>query len=233
MARVQYGALVTKIQGKVSGMVFQDNFFGNTLKMVGRVVYRVRHKPVSGSTDFQMTLAIARASQRWYNLTQAQQIAWNNYALAYPQYAKHAPSTSLAGYYIFMKRNVIAEYYDSFRLDDPSLIPTSNPTFAPTLTRGSNSLLLTFNETPFNNDIDSWIFMSNWAKGSNAIRKGQEKFIIGYAWPGGDVDVYSQFLAVYGSVPVAGNTIFVQIQNIGDTTGAVFARQTYKVLIGT
>jgi hypothetical protein len=231
MARVQYGAIVTKIQGKVGGMTFQDNGFGNTLKFVGRVVYRVRSASTPGVSKRQMNLAVARASQRWYNLTQDQRNSWNNYALAYPQYARNSNTSSLSGYYVFMKRNLIAEFFDSFRLDEPDIVATPNPTFSPTLVKGVGTLLLTFNASVAPLGIDTWIFCSNWVKGDNIIRKGQTKFIQGYGWAGGDVDIYTAFISVFGKAPVAGDSIFLQLQNIGDLTGAVFARQTYRVLI--
>jgi hypothetical protein len=228
MARVKYGALVTSIHGKLNSMVFQNNNFGNTVKMIP---IKPPKPPALYNNSLSTSQAVARASQRWYNLTQDQRNAWNAYALAYPQYAKYNNTTSLPGYYVFMKRNIIAESYDSFRLDEPELLPTNNPTYNPSLTSTVGSLLLTFNPTGNTIDIDSWIFASNWAKGDNKIRRGQTKFIQGFGWSSGEVDIYSNFIKVFGSVPAVGNSIYIEIQNIGDLTGAVFTRQAYLIHI--
>jgi len=225
MARVTYGALVTELRGSVGGTVFQSNAYGFTAKNTPNM-----SKPNSLAQNVVKN-AVFRCTQRWATLDPAFQANWDSYATAFPQYAKHNTSSRLSGYAVFLKRNMIAEIFGGFALDNPDIIVTGNASFTPVLQVGGGILTLTFNPSPGLLGIDSFISMSSPCAPNAPIRVNQLRLVIGSAFGSGAVNLDSQYLAVFGRLPVVGEKVLIKFQNVGDTTGAVYAAQLYTVLV--
>ena len=225
MAKVTYGALVTELRGAIGGTVFQRNAYGFTAKNSPNMT-----RPNSTEQDV-IKRAVTRCTQRWSNLTDAQRLDWVNYAAAFPQYAKHNPGSILSGYNVFILRNLIAEILDGFRLDSPDMVATTDSTFAPTLQTDGVSLLLTFNGTPAPLGIDCFMQVSSPMPASKPIRLNMLKSVGGFAFGSGDTDIATRYLAQFGRLPIVNEKVLFAFQNLGDLTGALFAKQYYSIIV--
>lgn len=225
MARVTYGAFVTELRGSLGGTVFQKNAYGFTAKNSPNLT-----TPNSANQDI-VKRAVTRCVQRWGALDAATKSNWDTYAVSFPQFAKHNSGSILSGYAVFLKRNMVAEIIGSFLLDNPDLIPTTDSTLSPTLETNGTDLLLTFNPSPSPVGINSYVQMSNPMPSGYPIRINQVKGIIGFGWGSGSVNCATTYLSVFGRLPVVGEAVLVAIQNLGDSTGAVYAKQYIKVTV--
>lgn len=224
MARVTYGALVTEINGKIGGTVFQRNAYGFTAKNKPNMV-------VPNSVD-QMTMqrSAFQCTQAWQGLADWQRADWETYAATYPQYAKHNPSSQLSGYNVFLLRNMIAYYTGRGLIVSPSIVPTVNSSFAPTVQVNSTQMLLTYNGNPAPSGLASYIFASNPLPGSASIARNLLRYV-DYFYPIGTTNyLQPAYVERFGRLPVVGEAVLLRFQNAAYNCGAMFASQFFKVV---
>lgn len=225
MARVTYGALVTQLRGSIGGTVFQGNAYGHTAKNTPNMT-----KPNTSAQNV-IKRAVVRCTQRWASLSAAFRSNWVAYAAAYPQYAKFNPISQLSGYAVFVKRNMIAEITGVLSLDNPSLIATVNSTMAPTLVLVGGDLVLSFNAVPTPSGISGFIFASPPTPSNKPIRNNQLRFLLAVTYATADISLLASYVNLYGRLPIAGEKVLLVFQNAGNSTGAVFAKQPYEVIV--
>lgn len=120
MARIIYNAVVSSINGSVSGTTFQKNAFGFTI--------RKKPQPVNPKSVLQSNrrTVFADITKTWNLLTDAQRALWNSVLTNYPTYARYAPSVIINGRMLFIKYNAIrmAAGYDmliDFTISTPAI----------------------------------------------------------------------------------------------------------------
>ena len=101
MARIIYNAVVSSINGSVSGTTFQKNAYGFTM--------RKKPQPVNPKSVLQSNrrTVFADITKTWNLLTDAQRANWNAVLTNYPTYARYAPSVIINGRMLFIKYNAI------------------------------------------------------------------------------------------------------------------------------
>jgi len=226
MARVIYGALVTALHGKIGGTVFQRNAYGHTAKNKANMV-----NPNSAMQE-SIKRAILQCTQHWSALLQSDRDAWDTYAAAYPQYAKFNPSARLSGYNVYLLRNINSYIFAGYTLDTPDIVSTVAPILAPTLHVVSpTDLELTWNATPSPLYVDCFIFSSPGCTGNRYIGKNSIRFVCGDTMGTGGKNMYDFYMATFNRCPGVGEKVYMEFLLFGDTTGAVYARQKFTLII--
>lgn len=225
MARIIYGALVTAIHGSIGGTTFQKNAHGHTVKNKPNMVL-----PDSVNQNITKS-AVVKCTQKWSDLTDGQRLAWETYATAYPQYAKYNPSARLSGFNVFLLRNLSCYIINGYTLDEPDIIPTTDSILAPTLVSTAGSIILTYNASPSPLYIDCFIWSSPGRSGDRYISRNSMKIVYTTAFPAGDVDLYTNYMLVFGSYPQPGEKVLLQFQCFGDTTGAMYAKRRHLITV--
>src|SRR4051812_17501208 len=106
MARVQFGAIVTGMSGKLGGHVFGNSLNGATIrnKQATKKLWGYIKRGTSGGGQSPQT-NVSLISQAWKDLDDSERAAWTSYAVQY--YTTHSlyGVHSLTGYSCFSKLN--------------------------------------------------------------------------------------------------------------------------------
>ena len=97
MARIQYGALATKINGSIGGTTFQDNKYGFTIKNKP-----LQPKPIS-KRQKKIQTAFSKMASAWSQASGDFKETMTAYATSYPQYAYNPPFLQLDGFAVFCR----------------------------------------------------------------------------------------------------------------------------------
>jgi len=100
MARVTYGALVTKLAGSIGGVTFQENTSGSIAKLRSKQTVN----PTSLQAQYQNRLSYLVSL--WPTLTQIQKDAWNTFAAANDHTTPWGDIKTLSGYQWFLSCNL-------------------------------------------------------------------------------------------------------------------------------
>ena len=199
MARIKYGAIVTSIHGKIGGTVFQKNAHGFSVKNTPTMIHPASHPQNA------LKSAVSACSQYWRSLSPAVQGAWNSYAGAYPQFAKYNTNAALAGYYVWMKRNVLSFMINDHSITTPLLQPTTNPIYAPTIHRVSGSVTnINMHANPTYVDIWPECFFSQPVAANSVIRNNQLTYFDAISADSSDNNLVTFFAGTKFSVPALG-----------------------------
>jgi len=219
MARVTYGALVTSINGKVGGSVFQNNKYGKTMKNSPNIV-----RP---SSDLALSAqrALVQSTQAWQSLTDSQRALFNTYASTYPQYAKHNSESQLSGYAIFTRWC----FYMYFQTATPSFnipgvqVSLSPLTISPKVSSSVFQLDYVFSST--GTTLRWAIFISPVCPAS----RGYQPSVFRYATTIDDESDGSTltdfWLENYGSLPSVGDQIYIRVVPYDFENPMVFTAQ--------
>lgn len=99
MARVQYGSLITDIQGSIGGFTFQKNRSGNIIRLRPS-----GNKKKSINQNLQQT-SFFNSLKNWQNLTFANKQLWNDYALIWTKTNAFGQTKTLTGQNWYMSIN--------------------------------------------------------------------------------------------------------------------------------
>jgi hypothetical protein len=179
-------------------------------------------------------LIFSKAVKAWGGLTTAQRNDWNAWAATYPQFAHNNPSSVLSGFAVFTKWHALA--FLGFGLDFPILtspdytsIPLDTVTF--TLSNAAGVLTLT---TDWVIGDETWranISISRPFLDSQNFAGTSAKFIVSTTSADNPMVITSQYLNIFGKLPVIGQSVFIDLQLFGDTNGQVPAKTTVKVTV--
>jgi len=152
MARVEYGAIVTDIQGSIGGFTFQQN-------RAGKIV-RTRPATHKNSTPKQ---SIAQSLHmdfmvRWQNLSLANRILWNDFALLHDKTNRWGELKSLSGLNWFESINQNRLKMSLGVLDSPPVyaLPTNPPAFTVDINLVSLEIEFAPPFTPVGTDLCIW-----------------------------------------------------------------------------
>jgi hypothetical protein len=123
MARTQYGAIITELNGSIGGFTFQQNASGK--------ISRTRVSRISSNTQKQgyPRRAFIYVVSLWNGLTTAQKGAWNTFAGLNPYTDYWGRTKYLTGYSFFMSLNInlwlmgITEIVTPPTLGSPVVVP--------------------------------------------------------------------------------------------------------------
>lgn len=235
MARIKYGALVTEIAGSIGGTTFQRNAYGFTIKNKPNVVIP--------NTNIQQVrkLGMRTVTTSWGELTQSERDAWDTYAELFPIPARLNTSSDLNGFNYFLKYHLLRNSSDNLAIiEDPGVIARSYIFDGVTLaTDGTTEFL-------FNHEFEStstqWriiVQLTPPLPESRKIPRFTPRFIQGNNIADGsppalsfDLDLTTDWLSVYSSLPQIGDFIGVRIIMLGLNIGQIVEVpvQTFEVV---
>jgi hypothetical protein len=221
---VKFGAIVTSIDGKVGGSVFQRSAYGHTLKNTPQMV-----KP---NTIIQQTRKVSmfNSAKAWGALTQNNRDAWDTYAQSFPLASRKNPSSNLNGYNYFLKHNLLSSLANDLTpLADPSVTNLSFTFDTLSLTsNGSTTLVITFEYTSDSNQHTVIALMTTGLPESRKIPRFTPRLVSFKLQTAGtspdfdwDEDIASQYISVFSEIPPLGSFVGVKLWIIGTITGTI------------
>lgn len=228
MARIIYSGLVSSINGSIAGTTFQRNAYGHTIKKKPNIVNpnRIAQQPRKSSMQL--------VSQTWQTLTPAQRTAWNNQAVAHPVPCRLNPSANLSGHALWLRLNLLQ------RTAGLSLITTMTNAAQDTLLPGTSEIQRVGATLIFFDDSDSSLnnlvvmcFLSGVVKATQLYDRSRTRFMGSFALPALDqIDITAIYTSTFGSLPVAGNSVFLKRVYVNATNGQVieFPQQNVQVV---
>jgi len=152
MARVQYGAIITAIEGSIGGFTFQKNRSGE--------IVRSRPKTYKNSTPKQTIVQSFHMNflVRWQNLSLANKILWNDFADLHLKTNAFGEIKKLSGLNWYESINQNRQQMNLGILDSPRVhaLPTAPPAY--TVTIDDVTLEIEFDPafTPVDTDLKIW-----------------------------------------------------------------------------
>jgi hypothetical protein len=225
MARVQYGSLITELRGKIGGTVFQSNRYGFTAKNTPCM-----RKPNSQSV-FESQRILNLVTQSWSALSSSDRLAFETWALTYPQYAKHNPSAQLSGYAIYVMWNATRLNLGNVMGGLPEPFTVVFPSLTPVVTNTAGTLTVNINESVVEPDAAWGMFISPPVKASVNYPPSSCRILYRATCGEGDTDVTSAYVSLFGNVPAIGSTLFLKVIPFGLLTPQVQAAQFFKTTV--
>lgn len=223
MARIKYGALATEIRGSVGGTTFQSNKYGFTIK----------NKPLMARPNSEATLVsqriLSQVVQAWASLTSTQQALFNSYAASFPQFARNNLSAILSGYNVFVMWNCTRLASNSPISLTTDMYDVVFPPIAPSVTNSAGVLSVDMNADYDEPDVAWACFISPVVRPSINFPPSTFRYMINGTSTGGPFNITSLYLSVFGSLPTAGQLVFLRAVPYGLSTPKVLADLFFKI----
>lgn len=225
MARIIYSALVTSIRGSVGGTTFQQNAFGFTVK----------NKPamsrIGSIRQHEQRRRLNYVAQGWISLTDAQRASWVSWALAHPVASNHNPSSILSGYQYFLKYNLIHTMFVSTFLAEPASGMLVLPNIAPIVTLSGG--VLNFNLLPVSDEPQIFcnVYISAPQQKTHTFSSSFTRAIIVRDLSAGLFNITALYIALFGSLPAIGDTLFFEVQPFGGSIPYIYASQYFNIIV--
>jgi len=152
MARVQYGAVVTELEGSVGGFTFQRNSSGSI----------VRARPTQSKTSTpKQTLAQSKHAtilNQWQRLTLSQKEMWNDYAALYTKVNAFGQDKKLTGLNWYESINQVFDQLGITQVEEPPahFVPSGVPSFSIEITALTLKVIFDPVFTPTDEDLSIW-----------------------------------------------------------------------------
>ncbi|MGD9160052.1 MAG: hypothetical protein PVG39_16680 [Desulfobacteraceae bacterium] len=154
MARTQYGAIITELNGSIGGFTFQQNASGK--------ISRTRVSRVSANTPKQAypKRSFVYVVSLWNGLTPYQKGLWNTFAAANPFTDYWGRTKTLTGYNWFMALNINLWIIETTEVTTPPSLPS--PVVVPDfyLDVSDAALLIDFDSEYDHSGYELFIFAS-------------------------------------------------------------------------
>ena len=216
MARIQYGALVTELKGKIGGTVFQS----------GRYGFQVRNKPTpirtASGVQARVRGIMLTVSKAWRTLTSAERLAFDAIAPSWPALDSFGNPMLLTGYNVFCKTNWWLSQMD-LPMNNVASLPAAlwQPTsLGLNVAVGTSTFELSFLPTPIDNFTTAVIYVSGQVSAGRSTPPSNMSTIAGLAvGTVSPADISAFFTVKSGTFPTAGNRVFVGVQAVSTVNG--------------
>jgi len=215
-AKIQYGALVTELKGKIGGTVFQS----------GRYGFQARNKPAPNRTaSYNQSIvrgSILAVSKAWRDLTESERLAFDAIAPSWPAVDAFGNAMLLTGYNVFCKTN-FWNWALSGAINSTASLPSAlwSPTsISLSIAVGAATFDLTFAPSPVDTSCEAIIYLSGQVSAGRTAPPSNMRGVGSY--PAGTVtpiDLTSLYSAKSGTFPTAGNRVFVGVQAVSTVNG--------------
>lgn len=121
MARVQYGAMITELTGSIGGTTFQRNRSGNIARTRSGTPKSITPLQSQAETTLMVSL------KNWQNLTLAEQIAWDVFAIANNKTDRFGTVKVLTGLNWFTSVNISLELVGLVTITVPPVFGVTLP----------------------------------------------------------------------------------------------------------
>jgi hypothetical protein len=216
MAKIQYGALVTELKGKIGGTVFQS----------GRYGFQVRNKPTpirtASRTQSAVRSTILTISKAWRDLTEPQRLAYDAIAPSWPAVDAFGNPMLLTGYNVFCKTNFWS-WSLSGLINPTASLPAAlwqPSTISLSVAAGAATFDLSFSPSPIDNSSGAVIYLSGQVSAGRSTppsnMRAMEVYPVATVSP---IDLSLLYAAKSGTFPTAGNRVFVGVQAVSTVNG--------------
>ena len=221
MARIQLAAPIADIAGSIGGITFQRNSSG----LIAR--RRSTGKKAKTLKQSESLQKIGTQQRAWQQLSEAQQIVWNDYAALYPKSNLFGQSKNLTGLNWFISINQNLDLVGSSQVSVPPA-RVQPPASAPySVTATDSALEITF-AAPFSPANSALIIRATSPVSitSNSLQKQLRLILVDSAAPFTTIDLQTVWQNYFGvSYPPGGPggcyKIFVSVQTAELSSGLV------------
>lgn len=228
MANVEFGSIVTQINGSVGGQTFQKNRFGHTLKNKNTMC-----KPNSEAQNASKVI-LSDVARYWQMLSNEQRTGWDTYAQTYPSYPASGSSVAISGYNLFCKYNYYRRLGGLDLLADATL--TNNPysIVDPAFSVDGNSDLSFEFPNPSASDFNYQLYVSPPLKSSSNFNNGKLRLLFtGEYVTTAFEPVTFEYEKLFGRVPVLNDELLCQFIITGSTFPQVAVFPPVRVIVAT
>lgn len=158
MALIKFGPGILDARGSIGGVTFSKNSTSHYI--------RARVKPVNPNTERQddVRSAMAFCTDRWsQTVTNAQRLAWNDYAAGVAMKNKLGEAVYLSGFNHYLRGNVLRKTFGWPLVDAGPVIlelPAQDPALAITASEATQQIEVTFDDTmDWDNETGGYMVM--------------------------------------------------------------------------
>lgn len=228
MARIIYSGLVDSIRGSIQGTTFQRNAYGYTIKGKPNMVnpntsrQNARKKTFSGAT------------QAWRTLSDADRSAWNAYANAFPIPSRKNPSAYLSGLAAFTRWHAVWFQRFSTVLNDPAGAQGTAVLDQVELILSAGDLFVSAPNDITEGPWQVFIYLSRPLSPTQAFVKSWQRYVVSFdSESASDVLITSAYTTIFGSLPVVGSLVGVQVVFLNTTNAQVLFGSPTVVTVTT
>jgi len=219
MALITPGPMAGQISGRLGSAVFSHNRGGPYVRN-GTIPTLVTSQAAINAKG-----RLSAQSQAWDNLTAAQRLAWQEWALANPVTNRLGSQVTIGGNAAFVGINTRLAYAGDTPLTDPPIVdpPPALATLAGTLDIGAGDFELTFTATPLAADIRLWVLLTVLSNTAiNYVENRLRLLMVSDKAQASPLDIESETEARFGTLQV-GQKVVARVSTFDSTTGLLSA----------
>lgn len=225
MALIKISGLVSSIQGKVAGSIFQRSRSG--------IILRNKVTPVNRNTNRQnktksFTFQIL---QEWIRLTDTQRALWSNYLNYNPIAQNRTGDLFVTNQQVFVKFNSYRLEYDLAILPVPGFNKCDITPIVLTLSTTGAVLTVTADRAPIPAEEFIILFLTITRRPTINNPGSTYKIIKFTTTASLSYDITTAYTDIFGTVPQVGTTIFMKYTNASKESGLPFPFKSEKVLL--
>ena len=225
MARVKLSAIITEMNGKIGGSVFQRTQSGTILKNKSNLSFtNSMAQNVSNNIMY-------RCQYQWQQLTACQRQLWNSFATYTKKNQKHSSNLIINGHQLFIQCNSYRFQYGYDTLTDPQIINSDIDLLTCEIGITPSHLVLSTDRYLISNY--EFIILQATTKVSPSLNNvgSRYKTIVFETTDSDGFDLTQPYLNVFGFVPVVGNVIFIKYTVASKYNGLILPFKTLKTII--
>jgi len=215
MSKIKLGAIVTDIRGKNGGHVFTKNKSGN--------VMRTKRTPSNPKTSYQTAVRarLTSLSQGFRALGATSVAAWNSAAKNFVKHNvfgdKHSPSG--LNLYVWLNSNLLNVGASAITTPPSPGATGLFTTFTATAAHGTPALSVTFAPTIDSGDAVIIKASAGLSAGKSYVKNQLRQIAVLQSTDTSPKDLLSLYTAKFGSIPSAGQKIYLTATWVNKTTG--------------
>jgi len=215
MAKFTPGPAVAAVSGSVGGTTFSRNRYGQYM--------RFRAKPVVSTTpEAQEAKGILTTqTQNWQNLTDAERLAWKQYAETHLVTNSLGVAVTLTGHQAYVGINARIDKANGTLLTDPpaAAAPEGLQSLVLSADIGLGTFDITFTPTPLAATESVWVLATvQNSAGKNYVENLLKLITIGAAATASPLDIQTELAARFGTLQV-GQKVTTKVAVFDNATG--------------
>jgi hypothetical protein len=206
MARIKYGAIIQDISGSIAGHTFQTNAYGSSMRTKP-------HPPKTVTTSQsgrRAALAVVQAA--WAAMSLEAKSLWDLFGTFKHQGAKKNTGSSLSGYNLFLKYNLLRKMTYGDVLTTFSYTAASLTAYASYVKR--TGAVLYYNVNPAVDDLNLLVlyYMSKKTRILNRFDKASTRLVYANLFVNTDLNITAAYMNIFGSIPAIAD--YIQLKEV-------------------